>query len=109
MNVIVTTVSALTLTAFLSACASNDEQATSASANDAATASEEALSVADSSSEPRLDPDARRCKTEIKTGTRISNKICKTNREWEQEAIDSRTAAEAIQRGSVNGPGPSGG
>ena len=44
-----------------------------------------------------------RCKTDIKTGTRISRKVCKTNREWEQEALDSRTTTEAIQRGSLNG------
>lgn len=51
----------------------------------------------------------KRCKTIIRTGTRLRSKICKTNEEWEQEARSSREAIESIQRTSTHGPGPSGG
>lgn len=49
-----------------------------------------------------------RCKTMIKTGTRLGTKVCKTNAEWDREARDSREATESIQRTSTHGPGPEG-
>lgn len=53
--------------------------------------------------------DTVRCKTLIKTGTRLGTKVCKTNRQWEQEAQDSADAINDIQRTSTHGPGPEGG
>ena len=91
----------MAFTALLGACASSGDKAADTSAVEAASTNQVAAN--ESSSRPGLDPDAMRCKTDIKTGTRISRKVCKTNREWEQEALDSRTTTEAIQRGSLNG------
>lgn len=50
-----------------------------------------------------------RCKTIIKTGTRLGTKVCKSEAQWEQDARDSREATESIQRTSTHGPGPDGG
>ncbi len=49
----------------------------------------------------RDDPNAVRCETVIRTGSRIGEKICKTNSQWEDERRTSREAAEAIQRGGA--------
>ncbi|MEP4145901.1 MAG: hypothetical protein ABJL54_01700 [Halioglobus sp.] len=107
MKVLTKAACALALTLVLGACASSGDKSEATTAGEAASNSQ--VAVNENSSKERLDPDAMRCKTDIKTGTRISRKICKTNREWEQEALDSRSATEAIQRGSLNGPGPEGG
>lgn len=50
-----------------------------------------------------------RCKTLIKTGTRLGTRVCKTNREWDRESQDSADAITDIQRTSTHGPGPQGG
>ena len=55
------------------------------------------------------DPNQVRCRTVVKTGTRIGTKVCKTNKEWDQATRDAREATEQIQRGSLQGPGPEGG
>ena len=101
MNRIVTIASALSLTAMLGACASSGGQSAQSTTSEGSGSAGMQVAAADSS-KARLDPDAVRCKTEIKTGTRISSKVCKTNREWEQEAIDSRQATEKVQRGGLN-------
>lgn len=36
------------------------------------------------------DPDEMVCKREKETGSRLSSRVCKTVREWEQERLDSR-------------------
>ena len=98
MNKLVTFASALALTSLLGACASSGGQTAQATTSEAGGSTGDQVAATES----RLDPNAVRCKTQIKTGTRISNKICKTNAQWEQEAIDSRTTAEQIQRGALN-------
>ncbi|MDO8860217.1 hypothetical protein Q6D67_00770 [Haliea sp. E1-2-M8] len=47
-------------------------------------------------------PNAITCKKVIKTGTRIGTRLCKPNREWEQDARTSKEAVENIQRGNVH-------
>ena len=44
------------------------------------------------------NPDEVTCKTVIKTGTRIGNRICKTNRAWAAGSRQGRNMAEGIQR-----------
>jgi hypothetical protein len=48
-----------------------------------------------------VDPDAIRCKTIVKTGTRIGTKICRTNRTWDALAARARENLEHSQRTSV--------
>lgn len=55
------------------------------------------------------DNENMRCKTIIKTGTRLGTKVCKTEAQWDRDARDSRDATESIQRTSTHGPGPEGG
>ncbi|QIB65496.1 hypothetical protein [Kineobactrum salinum] len=50
------------------------------------------------------DQEGMRCKTMIKTGTRLGTKVCKTEAQWRQDARDSREATEDIQRTSTHGP-----
>lgn len=101
MKALTTAFCAVALTVLLGACASSGDTTADNSVSEAATGNQ--VATTEGASKERLDPDAMRCKTDIKTGTRISRKVCKTNREWEQQALDSRTATEAIQRGSLNG------
>ncbi|MFV0278574.1 MAG: hypothetical protein ACK5HY_15520 [Parahaliea sp.] len=54
-------------------------------------------------------PEGLRCKNVIKTGTRLRSRVCKTEAQWEQDATDSRTATEGIQRTAVHGSVPTGG
>ncbi len=89
----------LALTALLAACAGSQ---TTADANQVSSSGMEPVTDLEET-KPRLDPDAVRGKVYAKTGTRISSKVCKTNREWEQAARDSRKATEDIQRGGVMG------
>jgi hypothetical protein len=44
------------------------------------------------------EPDEVTCRNVAKTGTRISNKVCKTNRAWAEIARRGRDDAEAYQR-----------
>ena len=101
MKLLTTAVYTVTLTLLLGACASSGNK--TADTTTATAASTNQVAVNETSSKPGLDPDAMRCKTDINTVTRISRKVCKTHREWEQEALDSRTTTEALQRGSLNG------
>jgi heat shock protein HslJ len=78
---------ALALAVFLSACASTEDSTS------------QMVAVNDT-----LDPDEVRCKTVVKTGTRIGTKVCKTNRAWKQAEIDARDATKDIQRTSLQGP-----
>lgn len=50
-----------------------------------------------------------RCKTIIKTGTRLGTKVCKSEAEWDRDARDSKEAIEDIQRTSTHGPAAQGG
>ena len=49
-----------------------------------------------------------RCKTVIKTGTRLGTKVCKTEAQWDADARSSREATEDIQRTSTQGSSPPG-
>lgn len=49
------------------------------------------------------------CRNVVKTGTRIGTRVCKTDRQWEEESTDSRDAVNSIQRNSAQSAGPSGG
>ncbi len=46
----------------------------------------------------RSDPNAVRCEKVTRTGTRIGEKVCKTNSQWDEEARASREATETAQR-----------
>lgn len=48
-----------------------------------------------------IDPNAIRCKTIVKTGTRIGTRICRTNRTWDALAVRARDTLEHSQRTSV--------
>lgn len=78
----------------LAACATTAEEAAPSAAPEAAneTAKTEPVAVASTSeSESNLDPDRVICKKMGKTSTRLQkNKICKTKRQWDQEADDVR-------------------
>lgn len=50
-----------------------------------------------------LNPDTVRCKSVVKTGTRIGSRECKTNRAWAQQTANARAWAEQIQQDSVLG------
>lgn len=54
-----------------------------------------------SSASPETGPNAVTCKSVVRTGTRIGTRVCKTNQQWDMEQRDSRSAAEAIQRGGA--------
>ncbi len=58
--------------------------------------------VASTVAEGASDQDQMTCKKTQRTGTRISSKICKTNRQWEQGARDAREATEQIQRNATH-------
>jgi hypothetical protein len=55
------------------------------------------------------NPDQMICKQVIKTGTRMTSKMCKTNAQWAQNARDANEAVSAIQRESTQGSSPGGG
>jgi len=50
------------------------------------------------------DPDRMVCVREKKTGSRMTTRVCKTAREWEQERIDNQ---EAIRNATRSGMPPS--
>ena len=47
------------------------------------------------------DPDAVRCKRVIRTGTRISTKVCHTNSDWDRITERSKEDLENAQRTST--------
>ena len=49
-----------------------------------------------------VDPDGIRCRTIVKTGTRIGTKICRTNRTWDAMAAKARESLEHTQRTSTH-------
>ena len=50
------------------------------------------------------DPDRMVCKRQKETGSRLSSRVCKTAREWEQERLDNQ---EAIRNATRSGMRPS--
>ena len=48
------------------------------------------------------DPDRMVCKREKETGSRLSSRVCKTAREWEQERLDNQEA----MRNATKSPQP---
>ncbi len=55
------------------------------------------------------NPDEMTCKKVTKTGTRLSSEMCKTNKQWAQQARDANEATSAIQREATQGSSPPGG
>ncbi len=53
------------------------------------------------------EADEVTCKTVTKTGSRVGQKVCKTNRAWTETARRSRDYAENIQRTSKHSTPPS--
>ena len=50
------------------------------------------------------DPDRMVCRTQQETGSRMSSRVCKTAREWEQERLDNQ---DAIRNATRSGMPPS--
>ena len=50
------------------------------------------------------DPDRMVCERQKETGSRLSSRVCKTAREWEQERLDNQ---EAIRNATRSGMRPS--
>lgn len=44
------------------------------------------------------DPDVKSCRNYRETGTRVTQRICKYNHEWQAEAEQSRKALREVQR-----------
>lgn len=51
-----------------------------------------------SAAEVRKDPDRVICRRHKPTGSRISEKICMTARQWQQQTDDSRRTLDRAQR-----------
>lgn len=47
------------------------------------------------------DPDRLVCQRQKKTGSRMTTKVCKTAREWEQERLDNQDAIRNATRSGV--------
>lgn len=47
------------------------------------------------------DPDRMVCERRKETGSRLSSRVCKTAREWEQERIDNQEAIRNATRSGV--------
>lgn len=47
------------------------------------------------------DPDRMVCRREKETGSRLSSRVCKTAREWEQERLDNQEAIRNATRSGV--------
>ena len=50
------------------------------------------------------DPDRMVCQRQKKTGSRMTTRVCKTAREWEQERLDNQ---DAIRNATRSGMPPS--
>jgi len=57
-----------------------------------------------SDAEIEADPDRMVCQREKETGSRLSSRVCKTAREWEQERIENQDA----MRNAIKSPQPPG-
>jgi len=57
-----------------------------------------------SAAEIEADPDRMVCRREKETGSRLSSRVCKTAREWEQERIENQDA----MRNATKSPQPPG-
>ena len=58
------------------------------------------------------DPDRMVCKSQKETGSRLTSRVCKTAREWEQERLDNQEAIRNATRSGMppsNMPSPGGG
>ena len=49
------------------------------------------------------EPDEVTCRNVAKTGTRISSKVCKTNRAWAEIARRGREDADSVTRTATQG------
>jgi ABC-type Fe3+-hydroxamate transport system substrate-binding protein len=71
----------------LAACATTADEASSSAAAPATAKAEPVAVAATDETKSRLDPDRIICKKMGKTSTRLrKNEICKTKRQWDQEA-----------------------
>lgn len=52
----------------------------------------------DGSAQIAGDPDAIICRREKETGSRLSTRVCKTAREWEQQRLDNQEAMRNATR-----------
>ena len=89
----------LGLAALATGCSTTGESSSAATGPSSSSPSAQQVALADD------DPQKVRCKRYESTGSRISNKVCKTNAEWEEIARQSRESAESIQRESVQTSG----
>ena len=69
--------------------------------------SESAPTRVDGSQQIAGDPNAIICKREQETGSRMTTRVCKTAREWEQERFENQEAIRNNRR-STNVPPPQG-
>ena len=83
---------------FASGCSTDSGAKKSAAANPAQEG--EYLSAADA----RKDPDRIVCRRHKPTGSRISEKICMTARQWQQASDDTRRSLDKAQ-GQTGGTG----
>jgi hypothetical protein len=47
-----------------------------------------------------------RCRTIRQTGSRLGNRVCRTDEEWEQMERDAQEGHDALDRGNAAGAGP---
>jgi len=87
------TLMVLTAAAFSGACSTDSATRKSTAAADPVEA-QEYLSTA----EVRDDPDRVICRRHKPTGSRISEKICMTARQWQQASDDSNRVLDKAQR-----------
>ena len=60
--------------------------------------SESSQTRVDGSQQIAGDPDSIICRREKETGTRMSTRVCKTAREWEQERFENQEAIRNNRR-----------
>ena len=89
-NSIPTTVAAVLSIVFVAGCASTPDEPTAS----AGYASVEQIEG---------DPNRMVCRRQKETGSRLSSRVCKTAREWEQERLDNQ---EAIRNATKSGVRP---
>ena len=89
VNSISCTIAVLSITVLVTACASTPDT----SAASTGYASVEQLEG---------DPDRMVCKRQQDTGSRLSSRVCKTAREWEQERLDNQEAMRNATKSGVS-------
>ncbi len=71
------------------------------------TAEEQAAAQAQRSQETRTaEEGGLQCRTIRQTGSRLGNRVCQTEEEWERMELDTQEAHDRLDRGNAAGPGP---